>query len=181
MRGRGATAEGTQGFSARCFPQIRPARPTRSDGARQAACCYVVLTKSAYCAVMASAPARSIGTAVAGLVRDCAIECPVQLFHQAISAQCRGAESRLRGWAWRIRTVESVRTLPDWICMTTSPEVGASRAAETLRAQGCVIPICSSGQEFSRRSLSRESGPSRASSRIRVGHEIRNALRGVKR
>ncbi len=34
-----------------CFPRIRPAGPTRSDGARQAACCfYVVLTNSAYCA-----------------------------------------------------------------------------------------------------------------------------------
>ena len=40
-----------QGFRARCFPRIRPAGPTRSDGARQAACCfYVVLTNSAYCA-----------------------------------------------------------------------------------------------------------------------------------
>ena len=33
------------------FLEFRPAGPTRSDGARQAACCfYVVLTNSAYCA-----------------------------------------------------------------------------------------------------------------------------------
>ena len=40
------------------FLELGPARPTRSDGARQAACCYVVLTKSTYCAVMTSVPAR---------------------------------------------------------------------------------------------------------------------------
>ena len=39
------------------FLEFGPARPTRSDGARQAACCYVVLTKSTYCAVMTSVPA----------------------------------------------------------------------------------------------------------------------------
>jgi hypothetical protein len=38
----------------------------------------------------------------------------------------------LRGWACRIRTGESVRELSDWNSVTTSPELGASRVAETL-------------------------------------------------
>jgi hypothetical protein len=37
------------------------------------------------------------------------------------------------GWACRTRTGESVRGLSNWNSLTTSPEVGASRAAETLR------------------------------------------------
>ena len=41
----------------------------------------------------------------------------------------------LRGWACRIRTSESVREPPNWICVTIPPEVGASPAAETLRAR----------------------------------------------
>jgi hypothetical protein len=45
----------------------------------------------------------------------------------------RPTETRLRGWAFRIRTNESVRELSDWNCVTTSPEGGASPAAETLR------------------------------------------------
>jgi hypothetical protein len=44
-------------------------------------------------------------------------------------------EQRLRGWACRIRTGKSVRELPDWNCLSTSPNVGASWAAETLRVQ----------------------------------------------
>jgi hypothetical protein len=40
---------------------------------------------------------------------------------------------QLPGWAYRIRTGESVRELSDWNCGTTSPEIGASPAAETLR------------------------------------------------
>jgi hypothetical protein len=39
---------------------------------------------------------------------------------------------RRSGWAYRTRTGESVRALSDWNSATTSPEVGASRAAETL-------------------------------------------------
>jgi hypothetical protein len=42
-------------------------------------------------------------------------------------------QTRLPGWAYRTRTGESVRALTDWNSVTTSPEVGASRAAETLR------------------------------------------------
>jgi hypothetical protein len=42
---------------------------------------------------------------------------------------------RLPGWACRIRTGESVRELSDWNYVTTSADVGASPAAETLRAQ----------------------------------------------
>ena len=44
-------------------------------------------------------------------------------------------ETGLRGWAYRIRTGESVRELSDWNFVTTSPEVGASPAAETLRVR----------------------------------------------
>src|SRR5437667_4960323 len=40
---------------------------------------------------------------------------------------------QLPGWACRIRTGESVRELANWIRATTWPDVGASRAAETLR------------------------------------------------
>jgi hypothetical protein len=43
------------------------------------------------------------------------------------------SQTRLRGWAYRTRTGESGGELPAWICVTTWPEVGASRAAETLR------------------------------------------------
>ena len=42
---------------------------------------------------------------------------------------------RTAGWACRIRTSESVREPPNWICVTISPEVGASPAAETLRVR----------------------------------------------
>ena len=35
-------------------------------------------------------------------------------------------KTRLRGWACRIRTKESVREPPNWICVTISPKVGAS-------------------------------------------------------
>jgi len=41
----------------------------------------------------------------------------------------------LLGWAYRTRTAESVREPPNWICVTISPEVGASPAAETLRVR----------------------------------------------
>ena len=44
-------------------------------------------------------------------------------------------ETGLPGWACRIRTSESVRELLNWICVTISPEVGASPAAETLRVR----------------------------------------------
>ena len=45
---------------------------------------------------------------------------------------------RLRGWACRIRTSESVREPLSWICVTISPEVGASPTAETLRARAAL-------------------------------------------
>ena len=44
----------------------------------------------------------------------------------------------LAGWACRIRTSESVREPPNWICVTISPEVGASPAAETRRVRAAV-------------------------------------------
>ncbi len=34
-----------------------------------------------------------------------------------------------------IRTAESVREPPNWICVTISPKVGASPAADTLRVR----------------------------------------------
>ena len=43
--------------------------------------------------------------------------------------------ARLPGWAYRTRTAESGREPPNWICVTISPEVGASPAAETLRVR----------------------------------------------
>jgi hypothetical protein len=52
---------------------------------------------------------------------------------RTLSAQVARSETWLRGWAARIRTGESTRELSDWICVTTSPVAGASRAAETLR------------------------------------------------
>jgi hypothetical protein len=42
----------------------------------------------------------------------------------------------LSAWAYRTRTGESVRALLDWICVTTSPEVGASSAAEAAHCAG---------------------------------------------
>ena len=43
---------------------------------------------------------------------------------------------RLPGWAYRIcnRRIRP-RGLPDWICVTTWPEVGANPAAETVRVR----------------------------------------------
>jgi hypothetical protein len=58
------------------------------------------------------------------------------------------AETRLRGWAYRIRTGESARELSDWNFVATSPEVGASLAAETLRARAAAMRICSSDRDF---------------------------------
>ena len=48
---------------------------------------------------------------------------------------CAPSLRRLRGWAYRIRTSESVRELSDLKCVTTSPEVGSSPAAETIRVR----------------------------------------------
>jgi hypothetical protein len=42
-----------------------------------------------------------------------------------------GRPVRLRGWACRTRTGESVGELSDWNCAATSPEIGARAAAET--------------------------------------------------
>jgi hypothetical protein len=56
-------------------------------------------------------------------------------------------EARLPGWVYRIRTGESVRELPDWNCVTTWAEVGASWAAETCSRSSCNERICSSGQD----------------------------------
>ena len=64
---------------------------------------------------------------------------------------------RLPGWACRTRTCESVRELSDWNPVTTSPEVGQAWRRRLSRAS-CVKRICSSGQDFGRRSLARKSG-----------------------
>src|SRR4051812_9015593 len=50
------------------------------------------------------------------------------------------------------RTGESVREVSDWNPVTTSPEVGQAWRRRLSRAS-CVKRICSSGQDFSRRSL----------------------------
>ena len=50
-------------------------------------------------------------------------------------ADARPRRDGLPGRAYRIRTGESVRELSDWNFVITSPEVGASFAAETVRAR----------------------------------------------
>ena len=45
-------------------------------------------------------------------------------------------ETGLPGWACRIRTSESVREPPNWICVTTSREVGAGPAARPFAYEG---------------------------------------------
>ena len=52
-------------------------------------------------------------------------------------------KTRLRGWAYRTRTAESVREPPNWFCVTISPKVGVSPAAESSRTTAC----CSSGRD----------------------------------
>ena len=59
---------------------------------------------------------------------------------------CRVGDG-LAGWAYRTRTAESGREPPNWICVTISPEVGASPAAETSRTS-CVA---SYGRAFTNR------------------------------
>jgi len=59
----------------------------------------------------------------------------VKIWSSRSSAEPQRAETELAGWAYRIRTGESVRELSNWNSLTTSPEVGANRAAETLRFQ----------------------------------------------
>jgi hypothetical protein len=52
------------------------------------------------------------------------------------SAPARKAlETGLAGWAYRTRTAESGRGLPDWIYVTIWPVVGASPASEALRVR----------------------------------------------
>ena len=56
-----------------------------------------------------------------------------------------------------IRTGVSVRELPDWKYVTTSFEVGASRAAETLRVQAASNGFAAPAKVgFSKRSLARK-------------------------
>jgi ABC transporter substrate binding protein len=50
--------------------------------------------------------------------------------HDAGRVSETGANGSLKP---RLRTGDSVRDLSDWNCVTTAPEVGASRAVETLR------------------------------------------------
>ena len=54
-------------------------------------------------------------------------------FFAAAGGRHVAGRDRLRGWAYRIRTGESVRALSDWNCVTTSFEIGASPQSETLR------------------------------------------------
>ena len=60
---------------------------------------------------------------------------PVETAHHARDRTFCVAETRLPGWGGRTRTGESVRELSDWNRVTTSPEMGARPAAETLRVQ----------------------------------------------
>jgi hypothetical protein len=85
------------------------------------------------------------------------------------------AETRLRGWAFRIRTGESVRALSDWNSVTTSPKVGASpgrrRFACELRDTDFAAPAKISADDLS----TEERTASRGSRRIRYGHGTRNS------
>jgi hypothetical protein len=64
---------------------------------------------------------------------------------------------RLPAWAYRTRTGESVRELPDWICVTTSTRAGARVGGDPSRAS-CVIRVCSSREDFGRRLFNKKSG-----------------------
>jgi hypothetical protein len=61
------------------------------------------------------------------------LESPLELPKRSSALTFALVETGLPGWAYRIRTGESVRELFDWNFVTISPEVGASPAAETLR------------------------------------------------
>ena len=83
--------------------------------------------------------------------RSCAVGCapskartsavrwpPRRLFRPRFwrPAHCSGPRVQsCSGGGARSRTGESVRKLSDWNCVTTSPEIGTSPAAETLRAR----------------------------------------------
>ena len=56
-----------------------------------------------------------------------------------------------------LRTGESVRELPDWICVTTSTRAGARVGGDPSRAS-CVIRVCSSREDFGRRLFNKKSG-----------------------
>ncbi len=68
----------------------------------------------------------------------------------------------LPGWACRIRTSESVREPPNWICVTISPEVGASPAGETIRVGAAALShsIVSSSPSSSSATVSRRNSAS---------------------
>jgi hypothetical protein len=53
--------------------------------------------------------------------------------HRAVSSgrHVWAVETRLPGWAYKIRTAESGRGPPDWICVTIRPEVGGDRDLAT--------------------------------------------------
>jgi|SoiMethySBSTD1v2_1073268.scaffolds.fasta_scaffold2201184_1 hypothetical protein len=60
---------------------------------------------------------------------------PVETAHHARDRTFCVAETRLPGWACRIRTSESVRELSGWNSVTTWPEEGANPAAQTLACE----------------------------------------------
>src|SRR5262249_54744568 len=60
----------------------------------------------------------------------------------------RSVETGLPDWACRIRTGESACKPTDWNYVTTSFEVGASRAAETLGVRAASNGFCSFGQKL---------------------------------
>jgi hypothetical protein len=70
----------------------------------------------------------------------------------------RSEETALSGWAYKIRTGESVGELSDWICMTIRPEGRRNQGGRDPSRASCMMRICSSGQDFSRRSLSAKGG-----------------------
>ena len=56
----------------------------------------------------------------------------------AVKAAVERRGDRLRGWACRIRTSESVREPPNWICVTTSAGGRRRPRSETLRVRAAL-------------------------------------------
>ena len=81
---------------------------------------------------------------------------PVDLFDERDQ---RSVGDRLRGWACRTRTAESVRELPDWNYVTTSFEVGAGRAAETPRVQAASNGFAAPAEVRFQQTMSAEINP----------------------
>src|SRR5262245_35692422 len=79
----------------------------------------------------------------------------VKIWSSRSSAEPQRAETELAGWAYRIRTGESVRELSNWNSLTTWLR---SAQARRRRPFACELRAtdCNSGPDFSRRSSERQ-------------------------